>query len=246
MSQAQQTVITDIVTDLKNGIHAPNLLREDGLIARDNGVQDKDVPNFTADCYFDDNQKIVAIEIKTVRPNSGVFKNEKDKILSAKAGLRNAHPSKEIFYYLAFPFDPLSSEETGSDKDAFMNYSVEFRKFFASEEILLADEFWNFLSGDNNTMRQLLDIINAIATPQFMDRYEFLNSSDNRDTDRNRYIQQLTDWNLHSEMNLIQNEVNLLQRIDGQGRMVRKYNQPIFKEGEYNKDRYTALKGLLV
>lgn len=129
-SQAQQTTIADIVIDLKNGTHTPNLTRENGLIFQNNASQDKDVSNFTADCYFEDNEKIVAIELKTVKPNSGVFKNEKDKMLSAKAGLKNTNPSKEVFFYLGFPFDPLSEEPTGSDKTKFMNYSIGFTKFF--------------------------------------------------------------------------------------------------------------------
>ena len=192
ISQTQQTTVTDIVTDLKNNTHVPNLARENGLIYQNNTPQDKEVSNFTADCYFEDNEKIVAIELKTVKPNSGVFKNEKDKMLSAKAGLKNANAAKEIFFYLAFPFDPLSLTPTGSDKTGFMNYSVDFTKFFAANEVLLADELWNFLSGDTNTMQQIIDIINAIASPQFMDKYNFLNDAHNRTAHRVEYVQQLT------------------------------------------------------
>jgi hypothetical protein len=40
-----------------------------------------------------------------------------------------------------------------------MNYLIEFKKFFAPEEILIASELWDHLSGQNNTMEQLLDIV---------------------------------------------------------------------------------------
>ncbi len=173
ISQEQQTTVTEIVTDLKNNVQPPDTFRENGLIYKNNTLQNKEIPNFTADCYFEDIERIVAIEIKTVKPNSGIFKNEKDKILSAKAALKNANPTKEIFFYLAFPFDPLSTEPTGYNKNAFMKYSIDFTKFFAPDEILLADELWNFLSGDENTMQQIIDVINEIATPQFVENYDF-------------------------------------------------------------------------
>lgn len=245
ISQTQQTTVTDIVTDLKNNTHVPNLVRENVLIYQNNNPQDKEVSNFTADCYFEDNEKIVAIELKTVKPNSGVFKNEKDKMLSAKAGLKNANAAKEIFFYLAFPFDPLSLTPTGSDKTAFMNYSVDFTKFFAANEVLLADELWNFLSGDTNTMQQIIDIINSIASPQFMDKYNFLNDAQNRTAHKAQYVQQLTEWKLFSEVKLVNNETLLLQRIADNKRMIRKFNQPMFKEEDYNIDRYIALEPFL-
>jgi len=97
ISQSQQTAISDIIVDLKNSTHLPNLIRENEIIFRNNLPQDKVISNFTVDCYFEENDKIVCIEIKTVKPNSGVFKNEKDKILTAKAALRNISNDKEIF-----------------------------------------------------------------------------------------------------------------------------------------------------
>lgn len=245
ISQTQQTTVTDIVTDLKNNAHPPNLVRENGLIYQDNAHQDKDVSNFTADCFFEDNDKIVAIELKTVKPNSGVFKNEKDKILSAKAGLKNAYPAKNIFFYLGFPFDPLSAVPTGSDKGAFMNYSVDFNKFFDPDEVLLADGLWNFLSSDDNTMQQLIDIINAIATTHFETKYEFLNNAQNRTTNTEEYISRLIEWNLYSEVRLVRNETALLKNIEENSRMMRKFNQPLFKDGDYNIDRFVALEHFL-
>lgn len=253
ISHAQQTTITDIITDLKNGIHTPSLTREDGLIFQNNVPRDKDVSNFTADCYFEDSEKIVAIELKTVKPNSGVFRNEKDKILSAKAGLKNVYPDKKVFFYLGFPFDPLSEEPTGSDKNGFMNYSIGFTKFFEQNEVLLADELWNFLSGDDNTMQQLLNIINAIATPQFMEKYEFLNDPANKATAPSQYIRYLSEWYLTSEITLLNNEEAIIQKITNNNRLTKIFNQPIFKiykENEHNKikyniERFNALKVLL-
>lgn len=244
ISLSQQTTITDIITDLKNKTQISNLTKENNLIFQNNLPADRAIPNFTVDCYFEDDT-IVAIELKTVKPNSGIFKNEKDKILSAKAGLKNANPTKEVYYYLGFPFDPLSEAPTGSDKMRFMNYSVDFTKFFDTSEVLLADELWNFLSGDLNTMEQLIDIINAIATPQFMEVYNFLNTPSSKSTDLTSYLRLLNEWNLLSEVSLVTNEATIQNRLENNKRLLRMFRQPIFKEGEYNIERLNALNNLL-
>ena len=236
MSTEQQTAVSDIIRDLKNDKRKPNLAEEERLIYQNKVLQDKPVSNFTVDCFFDDNETVVAIELKTVKPNSGVFRDEKTKILSAKAGLKNKYPDKKILFYLGFPFDPQSTTPTGYDKDAFMDYNVDCRKFFAMDEILLADELWNFLSGETSTMTQILNIINVIATPQFMDKYKFINTPQNRIEYKERYLQQLEEWKLYSEIRLVQNDFRLFPNVDKETR--KKFNRPPFKDGEYNTDRF--------
>lgn len=243
ISQTQQTTMSDIITDLKNGNVVPNIQRENELIFKNNRPLNKALSNITVDCYYEEDNKIVAIELKTVKPNSGTFKNEKDKILSAKAGLKNKFKEKEIKYYLGFPFDPLSEEPTGSDKAKYMNYSVDCKKYFEQGEILLASELWDFLSSDTNTMEQIIEIINIIATPEFMMNYELLNDYENRGTDK--YGELLKNWNLMSELELVNNDSSIKKSIRENKRLIRRYNQPIFNEGKYNKDRFLALDKLL-
>lgn len=246
VSEKQQTMVSDIITELKNGTKTPDLKDENDSIFANNRPQNKNVPNFTADCYYEENDSIVAVELKTVKPNSGVFKSEKEKILVAKAGLKNSYNNKKIFYYLGFPFDPLSKIPTGSNKEDFMGYSVDFKKFFAREEILLADELWNFLSGDENTMQQIIAIINSIATSEFLNRYEYLNDVAKKQTDKEKYLKYLDDWHLISEKELVNKEKTITEKLDlrENKRLVRTFNQPIFKDGTYNLDRYNALRKL--
>jgi len=235
ISQQQQSVITDVITSLKNGLQSPNLQRENTLIFCNNTPQNKQVANFTADCYYEDTNSVVAVELKTVRPNSGVFKNEKDKMLSAKAGLKNRYPDKNIFYYLAFPFDPLSDMPTGSDKPRFMQHSVDFTKFIAPDEVLLAGELWDFLSEDTNTMQQILDIINVIATTDFQDKYDFLNEPQNRKDNWARYLRQLNEWKLFSEIAWLD---AVRQKPHQSKTLIRKLNQsPFDKESDYRGER---------
>ncbi len=245
ISPNQQTVISDTIADLKNAIQNPDLKRENNLIFKDDKPQSKNVPNFTVDCYFEDEETIVAIELKTVKPNSSVFKSEKEKFLSAKAGLKNSYPNKNIYYYLGFPFDPQSDTPTGADKVRFMSYSVDFKKYFAAEEVLLADSLWDFLSSDNDTMKQILEIINSIATPEFIKKYEYLIISENKTKETKKYRKQLEEWNLISESVLVDNEKKIIEKILNDKRLQRTYNQSIFKDGIYNVDRYHVLKRLI-
>ena len=105
--------------------------REEGLIF--NYIPNEpevDSLDFTVDCYFERDNEIIAIELKSVRPNSGEGRGEKQKILYAKSALKLLNPNKVVKYFLAFPFDPTSDIPTKYDKDRFFDYLIEFKKFF--------------------------------------------------------------------------------------------------------------------
>ena len=114
---------------------------------------------FTVDTYIERENAIIAIELKSVRPNSGEGHGEKQKILYGKAALKLKNPEKDVKYFIGFPFDPTSETPTGYDKERFFNYLIEFKKFFDQEEVLIANEFWDYLSGVNGTMEAILDVI---------------------------------------------------------------------------------------
>ena len=69
------------------------------------------------------------------------------------------HPDKNIKYFMGFPFDPTSVSPVGYDKIRFFDYLIEFKKFFADEEVLIASEMWDFLSGRQGTMKDILKVI---------------------------------------------------------------------------------------
>ena len=156
----QATNIENIIRDLKADTHAPDLNREDHLILNFDALE-TELPSlpFTVDTYIERDNEIIAIELKSVRPNSGEGRGEKQKILYGKAALKLANPTKEIRFFIGFPFDPTSVEPTGYDKIRFFAYLIEFRKFFAPKEVLIAEELWDFLSGNQGTMPEILDVI---------------------------------------------------------------------------------------
>ncbi len=122
-----------------------------------------DALDFTADIYLEKENEITAIEMKSVRPNSGEGRGEKQKILYGKAALKLLNPDKEIKFFVGFPFDPTSPDPVGHDKERFFNSLIEFKKFFAYEEVLIAGELWDFLSGYQGTMQDILNVITETA-----------------------------------------------------------------------------------
>ncbi len=161
VKKSQAGNIEAIIRTLKAGIHTPNLIRENELILNINDKNEEEIDSlgFTVDSYIERDNEIIAIEVKSVRPNSGEGRGEKQKILYGKAALKLLNPGKKIIFLVGFPFDPTSNTPTGYDKTRFFNYLIEFKKFFAQDEILIAGEFWDFLSGSKNTMEEILDVI---------------------------------------------------------------------------------------
>ena len=228
-----------IMTELKNGTQAPNREREERILWENINGETESVPNFTVDCFWEDSEKVVAIELKSVRPNSGEMRGEKQKILVSKAALKRHFPNKKIFYYFGFPFDPLSATPTGSNKETFMNSVIELPKFCAPEEILLADELWSFLSGETGTMEQILQIICQIATPEFNENLLFLSSSAYLEN-KSRYNQLIEKWNLCQEQQISKN----IDRLSNcQNPEIRKFllEPPFSSGGKYNLRRAEVL-----
>ncbi len=157
-SQASQ--IESIIRDLKAGAHTPDVERENVLLFRfKNTDQETRSLAFTIDCYIERENEIIAVELKSVRPNSGEGRGEKQKILYGKAALKLLNPGKTIRYYIGFPFDPTADQPTEYNKERFFNYLIEFKKFFAHDEVLIGSELWNFLSGSKETMESILLLI---------------------------------------------------------------------------------------
>jgi hypothetical protein len=246
LSKIQQLTITNIIKDLNNNEKKPNLSRENELLFGNNSDKEEwvRVMDFSADVFIEDDEEITAIELKSVSPNSYELPVEKLKVLHAKTALFNEFPDKKINFYIGFPFDPTSADsETGYDKQRFINSIINMYKYFAEDEVLLASELWDFLSGEVNTMEKLLGIINSIATPEFKNIYEYLDNNKNRD--KSLYADYLIKWNLQKELNLLKNDSLIKSAIKNNNSLLRIYRHSIFKNGQYNIDRYNALEKLL-
>ena len=240
ITNKQSNAVLEIITDLKNGTRKPNLEEENSLIFQfDENDKLVNALDFTADVFIMENDYIEAIELKSVRPNAGEMRGEKLKILSAKACLKRKYPNKEIRYFIGFPFDPLSDTPTGHDKERFMKHLIEFEKYFDPKEVLLAGELWDKLSGEENTMENILDIINRIAKPDFLEKYEFINNPENFEKDREKYLSILKEWFLFDELEIFKNYEKLKSKNQ------RFINQQLFKKDVKYNIRRLKLKEYL-
>lgn len=165
VKRGQANHIENIIRDLKADVYLPDLNRENNLVLSfDNSDEEINSLPFTIDTYIERENEIIAIELKSVRPNSGEGRGEKQKILYGKAALKLQNPNKNIKFLIGFPFDPTSPTSTGYNKERFFNYLIEFKNFFAHEEVLIAGELWDFLSNSQNTMEEILDVIAETVT----------------------------------------------------------------------------------
>ena len=246
ITQQQKESISELITDLSNTVQTPNLQRENAIIFQNTDTSLVKAIDFSADVFIQEIDTITAIELKSVKPNSGEMRGEKQKILEGKAALYRLFPNKEIRFYIGFPFDPTENPTapTTYNKDRFFSSIINMPKFFAQEETLLASELWDFLSGERNTMEQILNIINAISTPEFLTKFDFLVNNNNRGLES--YKKQLEEWYLFSEILLIENDCQIKESIQNKIRLTKCYNQKLFKnEGGYNYERYYILKDLI-
>jgi len=248
ITKKQRNYITEIISDLSTSTKEPNLERENQLLFSNDSTEKINSSGFSTDVFIEEDERIIAIELKTVKPNSGEMKGEKQKILEGKAALFNKFKKKKIHFYIGFPFDPTvdpeKESETSFNKSRFLGSIINMNKYFSHEETLVASELWDFLSGQSKTMEQILTIINSISNVNFLDKFRFLNNNENRNNPE--YLKILNDWFLFSEKKLIENNYKIKKIIENDRSLTRIYNKTAFdNNGNYSIDRYNELERYL-
>ena len=92
-------------------------------------------------------------------------------------------------------------------------------------------------------MEDILQIINTIATTDFLNKIKLLR--DNSKRLATEYLQQLDSWNLFSEKELIKNDTAIKAKLTTSN-LNKIYNKIAFdNNGKYNWERYNEIKKLL-
>lgn len=247
IKQSQRNHIAQIIADLSNTTSTPNLNYENALLFAQYNDAEINAMDFSADVFIEDATSVIAIELKSVKPNSGEMKGEKQKILEGKAALYNHFLDKQIHFYIGFPFDPtvnpVNESVTSHNKPRFLGSIINMNKYFDTNESLIANELWDLLSGKPNTMEEILAIINTVSTTLFLEKFQFLSDGTNRT--RPEYLAQLTEWHLYSEIELINNNQTIIQNIGNNKSLTRIYNKnSLDGKGNYSWDRYNELRQL--
>jgi hypothetical protein len=241
--ETQKNNVNEIMTKLSNSQDIPSLPGENELVFINDTSILVNALDFSADVFIEDDRSVTAIELKSVKPNSGEMRGEKQKILEGKAALYKMFPNKNIKFFMGFPFDPTSDTPSEFNKTRFLGSIINMTKFFDPDETLIAKELWDYLSGETNTMEKILEIINKISTPAFMEKFNFINDEKNKNDQR--YLAILNEWFLFSEIELLKNDLQIKKSIQKNQRLQRIYNQQIFKKEDYNWERAMTLNELL-
>jgi hypothetical protein len=237
ITKKQKDTINEIITKLSTDEKKPNLEEENSLIFKDDNTQKVKAINFSADIFYEDEDSVTGIELKSVKPNSGEMRGEKQKILEGKVALYYKFKPKKINFFIAFPFDPTSDKDVEYDKDRFLNSIINMKKSFSKEEVLLSAEFWDYISNEKNTMQEILNIINSISTPNFMKNFQFIQDKKNLEN-RDKYRKILKNWYLYSELKIFDNFYEIRNKIRNDKIFLRIFNKsPFNNKGKYNIDR---------
>ncbi|GHU10128.1 type II restriction endonuclease MjaII [Betaproteobacteria bacterium] len=248
ITQTQKNAVNQIITTLSNSGGRPDLDSENRKVFNSDNSLLVNAIDFSADVFYENDDSVIAIELKSVKPNSGEMRGEKQKILEGKAALYREFQNKKIYFYIGFPFDPTVNPAdeavTSYDKRRFLDSIINTNKFFACEETLVASELWDFLSGEENTMEEIIGIINTISTTEFLNKLRLIGDNSKRNTPE--YIAQLNEWNLLSEKKLIENDVVIREQIKNDVGLTRTYNKKALNShGDYNWERYSTLERLI-
>lgn len=150
LSGNQETVITNIVSALRNGDRQANISQEkkEVLQASTENGEFKKSGNI-ADFYMKKNGAEYYFEIKTVKPNIDVFEKSKTKLLEWVARKRSP-----VHVYLAFPYNPYHPQP--------YHRFAEVGMMDAPNDFLVGDQYWDFIGGEN-TFPALLDVFNKVG-----------------------------------------------------------------------------------
>jgi len=247
ISSQQSINISNLITKLSNDKEfKPNLQKENEILFKEDNSELIESIGFTADVFLEKEDSIYAIEIKSVRPNSGEMRAEKEKILHGKAALYRKYFGKKINFFIGFPFDPTATDKElkikdSCDKQRFIDSCINMSKYFAVDEIMIANELWDFLSGQKDTMNEIIKVINQIATTGFENKFYMLCDPTKWGSDE--YILQLREWNLITEIEFIENKSKI---IDSSIKAQDILKRSCFKnDGNYDWKRACKLKCLI-
>lgn len=77
--QSQKEIITDIISNLSNSTCLPDLDIETQLLQKHRKGERVKASDFSADVFIEDQKSVTGIEMKSVKPNAGEMKGEKNK-----------------------------------------------------------------------------------------------------------------------------------------------------------------------
>ena len=150
ISSEQNTLIKDIVSDLRAGKRKAGINREIREILKSSAKNGKfQKSGNIADFYMVRGKKEYFFEIKTVKPNIDVFEKSKTKLLEWVARRR-----RHVNVFLAFPYNPYNPHP--------YNRFTEVGMMNPPHDFLVGGEYWDFIGG-KGTFNDLLEVFDDVG-----------------------------------------------------------------------------------
>jgi type II restriction enzyme len=156
ISGESQKVIQEIMDDLRTARKSPDKSAETRrvlAVARTGTI--KSVKRPRIDLFVESSDGVeYYFDLKTAKPNIGDFVGYKRMLLEWVAIRGVVSPNVQIRTMLAIPYNPYEPEP-------YQRWTLQ-GLFDVQNEILVADEFWNFLGGEN-TYEEVLDVFEQVG-----------------------------------------------------------------------------------
>lgn len=142
ISEFAQREIQEIINELSMGT-TPNKINEVERIRKvcQKGTMQK-LKTVKVDLYLEtQNNEIHLFDLKTAKPNISNFKDFKRTLLEWVAIILAQHPTAKIHSYIAIPYNPYYPEP-------YQRWTLK-GMLDLSQELKVAEEFWNYLGGED-------------------------------------------------------------------------------------------------
>ncbi|MCF7918318.1 MAG: TdeIII family type II restriction endonuclease [Candidatus Cloacimonetes bacterium] len=155
ISEAAQIEIQNIIDELSAGndsMKEREISRIRKVCRNGKGIETKPVK---VDLFLEDKEGVIHLfDLKTVKPNKSNFKDFKRTLLEWVAISLYNNPNAEIYSYIAIPYNPYEPKP-------YERWTMK-GMLDLSKELKVAEEFWDFLAGEN-TYNELLGCFERVG-----------------------------------------------------------------------------------
>ena len=158
LSSGAQGAITEIMNDLTSGISNPDHSREMMRIselAQSGYPVKKRMKN--VDVFLSNENEVFLVDLKTAKPNVSDFEKYKQDMLEWAAAILYDNPNVKVRTIIAIPYNPYEPEP-------YRRWTL--RGMLETEnqsQLMVGEEFWNFLAGGEDIFQDLLDCFENIG-----------------------------------------------------------------------------------
>ena len=181
-SSGAQEAIMNIMNGLSDGSRNPNHSEEIVQIraaSRVGEVVKKKLRK--VDIYLTEKKTRYLVDLKTAKPNIAGFEKHKQDMLEWAAAILHQDPEVDVRTKIAIPYNPY---EPRSYNRWTMRGMLEIE---SQSQLMVGDEFWNFLAGGESVYLELLDCFERVGCSmrdEIDDHFRILEETDTRDSVR--------------------------------------------------------------